>query len=405
MGRFEPTRILTHLAIPRQARRSGRNVGGNPPSTVIMNLTPISAIALASFCLCLLPGCNNAQAERQEEHHKIVVTSPVVKDVVDTQQYVCQIHSRRHIKVCALESGYLEEIRVSEGQSVKQGDTLFKIFPAIYEAKLASATAEANLVEIELNNTRRLFEKRVVSNQELALAEAKLAKVQAEVKLAKAELNFTDVKAPFDGIIDRLHEQVGSLIGEGDVLTTLSDNSVMWVYFNVPEVRYIEYRAGLEQGAKQDQADALKIELELANGEKFPQPGKIGAVEADFNNETGNIAFRADFPNPKGLLRYGQTGNILIHRALHNALVIPQRASYEILDKRYVYVVGDDGVVHQREIVVQNAMEDVFVIAKGLAAKDKFVLDGVGQVHDGEKVEYEVCKPEEALANLKHHAE
>ncbi len=130
----------------------------------------------------------------------------------------------------------------------------------------------------------------VVSSQELALAAAKKAKADAKVDLAKAELNFTDVKAPFDGIIDRLHEQKGSLVAEGDVLTTLSDNSLMWVYFNVPEARYLEY--------KQDpRRDDIKVELILANGQKFNQPGHIGAIEADFNNETGNIAFRADLPN------------------------------------------------------------------------------------------------------------
>ena len=120
-------------------------------------------------------------------------------------------------------------------------------------------------------------------------------------------MNFTTVRAPFDGIVDRLHEQQGSLIKEGDILTTLSDNSVMWVYFNVPETRYLEYMAGLDQ----DKEDP-KIELVLANGNKFQQTGKIGAIEAQFNNETGNIPFRADFPNPDGLLRHGQTGTVLI---------------------------------------------------------------------------------------------
>ena len=212
-------------------------------------------------------------------------------------------------------------------------------------------------------------------------------------------MNFTMVKAPFDGIVDRLHEQQGSLIKEGDILTTLSDNSVMWVYFNVPEARYLEYMAGQDQ----DEGDR-KIELVLANGNKFQHAGKIGAIEANFNNETGNIPFRADFPNPDGLLRHGQTGNVLIHRTLKNAIVIPQRATFEILDKRYVYVVDKDDVVHQREIVVQNELEDIFVIKKGLDVNDKIVLEGVRQVRDGEKVEYEFRPPEQVIANQKNQA-
>ena len=261
--------------------------------------------------------------------------------------------------------------------------------------------AEAQLAQLEFNNTKKLFEKKVVSQNEVALLQAKLAKAKAKAELAEAELNFTNVKAPFDGIVDRLHEQQGSLIKEGDILTTLSDNSVMWVYFNVPEARYLEYMADTGSASRRIE----RIELVLANGSKFPQTGKIGAIEAEFNNETGNIPFRADFPNPDGLLRHGQTGTVLIHRTLKNAIVIPQRATFEILDKRYVYVVGKDDVVHQREIVIQNELDDIFVIKKGLDVNDKIVLEGIRQVRDGEKVEYEFRKPEEVLANQKHHAE
>src|SRR5262249_53767468 len=114
-------------------------------------------------------------------------------------------------------------------------------------------------------------------------------------------------------------------------------------------------------------------------------------------NETGNIPFRADFENPDDLLRHGQTGNVLIHRTLNNAIVIPQRATFEILDKRYVYVVDKDGVVHKREIVIQNELDDIFVIKKGLDVNDRIVLEGIRQVRDGEKVEYEFRKPEQRL--------
>jgi membrane fusion protein (multidrug efflux system) len=148
-----------------------------------------------------------------------------------------------------------------------------------------------------------------------------------------------------------------------------------------------------------------RIELLLADGKKFPQPGKIGAIEGQFNNETGNIPFRADFENPKGLLRHGQTGNILIHRQLHDAIVIPQRTTFEILDKRYVWVVGEDDVAHQRLITIKHELEDVFVINSGLDVRDKIVLEGVRQVEEGGKVKYEFRKPEEALKNQKFHAE
>ena len=257
--------------------------------------------------------------------------------------------ARRHIDVCALESGSLDEIRVKEGQSVKKGDLMFKIVPALDKAKPDAA--------------------------------------------------FANVIAPFDGILDRFHQQLGSPIKEGDILTTLSDNSVMWVYFNVPEKRYLEYMANRQQREED------KIELVLANQTKFPQPGKLGAMQADFNQETGNIAFRADFPNPDGLLRHGQTGIILMPRKVHDAIVIPQRATFEILDKRYVYVVDKGDGVHLREIVIQDEVGDILVIKKGVDVGDRIVLGGIRDIRDGQKVESDFLPAEEVLGKLKTHAE
>ena len=130
-----------------------------------------------------------------------------------------------------------------------------------------------------------------------------------------------------------------------------------------------------------------KIELVLANGNAFQHVGKIGAIGAEFNSSSGNIAFRADFPNPERLLRHGQTGTVLIHQVLNDVVAIPQRATFEILDKRYVYVVDKDHLAHRREIVIQNETEDQFVVKKGVGVGDTIVLEGASRVHDGDKVE------------------
>ncbi|MGE0608890.1 MAG: efflux RND transporter periplasmic adaptor subunit [Pirellulales bacterium] len=369
---------------------------------------------------------HGAAEEGEAEHggHKIVVTSPVKKDVIGTQRYVCQIHSCQHIEVKALQEGYLEEICVKEGQAVKKGALMFKILPVLYQARLDSEIAEAQRVQIELTNAETLLKKGIVSPQEIALKKAELAKAQAKVMLARAELSFASVTAPFDGIVDRQRNQLGSLIEEGDILTTFSDNSLMWVYFNVPEARYLEYKAELEtaqqastsaeslgdgqtaNGNGNDDAEPLRIELKLANGEIFPEHGKIGAIEADFDNTTGNIPFRADFPNPNGLLRNGQTGTILIHTTMRDAIVIPQRATYPILAKRYAYVVDKDNIVRQRDIEIHSAPEDdIFVVSSGLDENDKIILEGIRQVRDGSHIEFEFQEPEKVLANLKYHAE
>jgi len=398
-----------------------------PITTLILvaGLTACGVFALKKAGVDVVPALDTAKIESlfyktaagaeheegsHEEHQKIVVTSPAAKDVTISEPFVCQIHSRRHIDVRALEGGYLQEILVKEGQAVKKGDLIFKIVATLYQAKLDAELAEAQLAELELNNTRRLYEKKVVSQNEVKLLEAKMAKARAKASLAAAEKNFADVKAPFDGIVDRLNKQLGSLIDVGDVLTTLSDNQVMWVYFNVREAQYLVYKRA-SQGKGNENANLLKlpdstIELVLADGSKFGyDAGDTVTVEGMFNNETGNIAFRADFPNPDGLLRHGQTGMVFIHRRLKDAIVIPQRATFDLLDKRYVYVIGEDHVAHQRLITTQHGLEDTFVIQSGLDGKDKIVLEGVREVRDGDKVEYEFHKPEEVLAKQKYHAE
>lgn len=397
-----------------------------------MKSTTTAALLLMLFSL-VITGCES-MAESNEEHHeaahseahedshgdshgdshegghhavhKIVVTTPVRKDVISTQRYVSQIHSCKHIEIRALEGGYLEEVRINEGEMVKKGDLMFKIVPTLYQARLDSEIAEANRMEIELKNAQNLLDKNIISQPELAIKQAELAKVRAKVALAEAELNFTNVKAPFDGIVDRQLVQLGSLVEEGEVLTTFSDNGVMWVYFNVPEARYLEYKRQLDLDKAAGNGEVhLQVELKLANGEIFDQSGKIGAIEADFDNTTGNIAFRADFPNPTGLLRNGQTGTVLIHRTLKDVVVIPQRATYEILAKRYAYVVDQDNIVRQRDIEIQSEQDDIFVIKEGLKEGDKIILEGIRQVRDGDHIEYEFRSPEEVLGNLKYHAE
>lgn len=373
---------------------------GQPKEQSQMKRFPDFAVLLLALVSVSLSACNGQKKEAPVEEHKIIVTTPEKKSVTINQKYVCQIHSRRHIQVRALERGYLEEITVKEGQQVKKGDVLFKIIPIIYKAKYDAELAEQAIAQLELGFSQKLSEDKVVSTNEVSLEKAKLLRAQARTELAAAELSFATIKAPFDGIIDRLQHQEGSLLEESSTLTTLSDNSTMWVYFNVPEANYLAYMAENDQ-VKQE----MKIELVLANGNKFPQTGTIGAIEADFNNQTGNISFRADFPNPDRLLRYGQTGNIYLSHLQKDALIIPQRATFMILDQRYVYVVDKDDVAHQREIEVDNELDDIFVVRSGVELEDKIILEGIREVHDGDKVKYENRSPSEVYSHLKYHAE
>jgi membrane fusion protein (multidrug efflux system) len=343
-------------------------------------------------------GCAEKHVEK-EEATKFLVTSPLQKDTTITKEYVSQIHAYQHIEVRALEKGYLQKIYVDEGQHVQQGQLMFQIMPMVYKAELQKSKAEANYVSLEYQNTKLLADKNVVSKNELALAQAKLDKANAEVGLAKTHLDFTTIRAPFNGMMDHFQARLGSLVDEGDLLTTLSDNSKMWVYFNVPEAEYLAYKSHART------KDETKVNLKMANNEVFKYPGVVQTIEADFNNETGNIAFRATFPNPDALLRNGETGSVLMTVPLKNALIIPQKATFEVLEKKFVYVVDAKNKVHQKEVIVGAEMPDLYIITGGLAAGDKIMLEGIRKVKEGDKISFTYEEPKSVIQHLKVYSE
>ena len=344
-------------------------------------------LMISGLCAILsLVGCKKEHEEKKEDT-KFLITNPVKMDTSITKEYVSQIHSIQHIELRAQERGYLEKIYVDEGQHVKKGQLLFQIMPRLYEAEMQRAAAEANFAEIEYKNTKSLADKNVVAPNELAMAKAKMDKAKAELALTKVHLQFTEIRAPFDGIIDRFHVRLGSLVEEGDLLTNLSDNSKMWVYYNVPEAEYLDYTAKVNNNSKP------KVNLLMANNKLFDYPGIVETIEGEFNNETGNIAFRATFPNPKGLLRHGETGNIKMELPIKNAVIIPQKATFEVLDKKYVYIIDKDNKVKSREIVIAAELPHLFIIKSGLSLDDKILLEGLRLVQENEEIKYTLEKP------------
>ncbi len=347
----------------------------------------------------LYSSCTEKKEEAEAES-TFLVTSPAETDTVIYSEYVGQVRSSSHIELRSQERGYLEKIYVDEGQYVKKGQLMFKIMPVIYQAEVEKAKAEMDFAEIEYNNSKTLADNNVVSQNELSLNKAKLNKAKAELSLAKAHLSFTEIRAPFDGIMDRFYKRLGSLIDEGELLTTLSDNSKMWVYFNVPEAEYLNFIQKTKPAGKQS------VQLEMANGELFHLPGVVETIEADFNNETGNIAFRAAFPNPKGILRHGETGNIRMPIPLKHAIIIPQKATYDVLDKKFVYVLNENGVLEARQITISQELPHVYIVASGLSAKDKILAEGLGKVRDKQKIKYAFVSFDKELMELnKIHAE
>jgi membrane fusion protein, multidrug efflux system len=354
-----------------------------------------------SFCVvaALATTSCNRESHAREEPPKFLVTSPLRKDTELTKEYVAQIHAIQHIELRALEKGYLQGIFVDEGQRVPKGTRMFQIMPMIYQAEVMKTKAEAALTQVEFDNTKLLADKNVVSPNELALAQAKLNKASADVALASTHKSLTEIRAPFTGIMGRFHVRLGSLVSEGELLTTLSDNSTVWVYFNVSEAEYLRYKSAHENET------GTPVKLVMANGDVFSEPGKVETIEADFNNGTGNLAFRASFQNPKGLLRHGETGKVQITTPLPHALVIPQKATFDVLDKKFVFVVDDKGVVRTRGVTVSAELPHLYIVDKGVSEQDKILVDGLRKVRDGATIAIDYKAPSEVLEHLDVPAE
>ena len=325
-----------------------------------------------------LAGCNaDQQTNRPEADEKVLpVTRIAARDTVLLHEYVGDIQAVRNVEIRARVPGFLDKIYVDEGQEVRKGQPLFGINDEEYRAELAkakanrqSAIAEAKAAELELDRVRLLVDKKVISKTELEVARTKLNAARARIEEARSaeanaaiRLSYAHVKAPFDGIIDRIPLKTGSLVEEGTLLTSVSDNRAVFTYFNVSEGEYLEYvKARQEQPGR----NGKEVTLVLADGSAYPHPGKIETMEGEFDASTGSIAFRARFPNPDKLLKHGATGTVRLANRIAGALIVPQKAVFEIQDKNYVYVVDDNNRVTMKNFVPKARFSHFYIVESG----------------------------------------
>lgn len=343
----------------------------------------------------LLVACQ-AGKRREQRAELFPVTRPILLDTSYNSDYVAEIHSRQNVEVRARVKGYLDKIHVDEGEKVSEGQLLFTISNQEYredllkaQAMLKSAVADAKAAELDLLNVKLLTEKNIVSETEMAMSKARLEALHARIDemrayeaSARLRLSYTEIKAPFGGVIDRLPNKRGSLVDEGVLLTTLSDNSQVYAYFNVSEKEYLSYTRSREKAAAQS-----SVSLILADNTTHPYKGTIETIEGEFDQGTGSIAFRARFDNPGQVLRHGSSGKIRLKRNLRRALVIPQKAAFEIQDRMYVYVVEAGNKVKMRSIVPRLRLPHLYVIASGLQPTDHLVYEGIQELSDGQIIQ------------------
>ena len=367
----------------------------------------VTGSLFSALPIVLLISCSSGNSDK-EVKEKFLVTNPIRKDTLYTNAFVADIHSLQNVEIRARVRGFVEDIHVDEGQYVKAGQLLFSISSQEYaqevlkmKAMLASAIADAKAAEVDLKNVKTLVDKNVVSKSDLEMTQAKLDAFNAKIEEAKAhesssnlQLSFTKIRAPFSGVINRIPNKVGSLIGEGTLLTTLSDNKEVFAYFNVSEKEYLNFIS------RKDANDQIEVSLELANNKLHPYKGKIEIIEGEVDKSTGNIAFRARFPNPELVLKHGSSGKIQLTTQIPDALLVPQKATFEIQDNLYVYVVDDKNVVKLRSIKPSFRIPHFYLLESGLSVNDRIIYEGLQRVQEGDEIIPEVFTMNQILLQL-----
>ncbi|WP_232422340.1 efflux RND transporter periplasmic adaptor subunit [Methylosarcina fibrata] len=353
--------------------------------------------------LCLfLAACSSKNETDSVDTHQVI--TPIVKDIVYSSEYVAEIHSIRNVEIRSKVRGYIEKNHVDEGQPVKKGQPLFDLSTSEFEKELQkadavykNAIADLKASEVELDNVKLLVAKNIVSGAELRVAQAKSEALRADVEEARANkdktalhISFAHIKAPFDGVINRIPNKVGSLIQEGDMLTTISDNREVFAYFNLSEIDYLNYIVAENNKIK-------NVSLRLANNALYRHEGKIEAIESEFDPSTGNIAFRARFPNPEAILKHGANGKIIVKKHLKKAMLVPQKSTFEIQDKLYVFVVNPENVLKQRNIIPQMRFQEFYVVESGLSESELILFEGAETMKDGAKIQPEPVEPAKAM--------
>tara|TARA_R110002124_G_scaffold170608_2_gene338143 strand:+ start:26070 stop:27233 length:1164 start_codon:yes stop_codon:yes gene_type:complete len=348
----------------------------------------------------------NGKNKKNAEILEVPVFTLSPKSIEVPQTYVCDLQAIQFVEVRSKVEGFVEKIYVDEGQSVKKGQPLFQLSSAEYnelvnsaKAKLMQAKAEEKSATLEVERLKVLVDKKIYSQSELELAQSKKDMAQSSIleaesmlKNAQVGLSYTTVKAPFDGIVDRIPYKTGSLVKSGDLLTNITDISEIFAYYRITENEYLEFMRGeLDRGSDNEQMNQQvketlqkeqeEISLIMSDGVVYPYKGKLETMEADFEQGTGSIALRVRFPNPDQLIKHGASGKVQMKSMLNDVFLIPQKSTFEIQEYNYVYLVDSENKVNVRSFRPMGR-HGLFYIAQDFKPNDKVVLEGIQLLKD-----------------------
>src|SRR5690606_8676624 len=315
--------------------------------------------------------------------------------------YPATIEGQQNIEIRPKIEGFIEHIYVDEGATVKEGQALFRINAPQYEQEKRSAEAAVKIAEaavntaqMEVNKVKPLVEKNIISRYQLESAQfnlesqkAQLAQARANLTNASTNVGYTLITSPANGVVGTLPYKIGSLVGSNtpQPLTTVSNITNIYAYFSINEKQMLEISGReTDESARENLANIPEVSLILANGSRFPHPGKIETTSGLINTATGSISVRATFPKPGNIVRSGSSGVITIPLQVDSAIVIPQKSTYEIQGKKFVYQLQDDNTVSSKAIIVMDNDDGQFyVVSSGLKPGDKIVMEGLATLRDG----------------------
>ncbi len=352
-----------------------------------------SKILMFAASALLLVSCGGGGGRPTFGDNEFPVVTVGTSSASSQATYPASIKGVQDVQISPKIGGFITRINVKEGQTVSAGQVLFEIDNATYQAQVRQAQASVNTAQAACNtaklsyeNSQKLFENKVIGDFELKSAtnqyeqaKAGLAQAQAALASAKEQLSFCFVKSPASGVVGTLPFKVGALVGAQNVLTTVSNNSSMEVYFSMTE------KDALEMSKSGDGLSQLPaVQLQLADGTIYGHEGKVTKMSGVIDPATGTVQLIAVFPNAEKLLKSGGSGAIVIPHDNNSAIVIPQSCVSEVQDKKFVYTLGKDNKVAYTEIKVapQNDGNN-YVVTEGLKVGDKYVSNGITKLSDG----------------------
>jgi membrane fusion protein (multidrug efflux system) len=317
------------------------------------------------------------------------------------ESFTSTIKGKQDIDIRPQVTGFITDVNVDEGSLVTKGQVLFSIDPVQYQeavnvAKANVAVAEASVATAKLTaeNKKALGDRNIISSYEVQLSEnelgssnAQLALAQAQLVSAQKDLSYTSITSPTDGIVGKISYRIGALVSPSmaNAMTTVSEYSTMYAYFSITEKKLLSLS---ENTSIENICKSLpKVKLQLCDGKIYKEQGTIETISGTIDKSTGAASIRASFKNEDGILRSGGTGSILLPYTIENCLLIPQNATFEIQNKKFVYIVDENSNVSTTEIEIYplNNGSD-YVVTKGLSTGDKIVIEGINSIKNGSTI-------------------